>query len=87
MEHQSSTVNNPKLTDFSPVTISVLNSIHSTVCRYHQFAKALDVSEDVVRGWVNNGYLPTLSLGKYAMINLVRYRADLLAGSVPASYK
>jgi len=41
----------------------------------------------VVRGWVNNGYLPTLSLGKYSMINLVRYRADLLAGTVPASYK
>jgi hypothetical protein len=87
MEHQDTTVNDNKLEHFSPIMLSVLNSIHATVCRYHHFAKALEVSDAVVRGWVNSGYLPTVTLGKYSMINIVRYRADLLAGTVPASYK
>ena len=78
---------NHSLGDFSPVIMSVLGAIHATVCRYHQFADALDVSEDVVRGWVNQGYLPVVSVGKYSLINVARYRADLLAGNVPASYK
>jgi hypothetical protein len=75
-----------KALEQSPAFLSSLNSVHSAVCRYHQFAAALDVTEAVVRGWVNQRYLPTVTLGKYSFINVARYKADLLAGTVPAAY-
>lgn len=78
---------NESLGAVSPIVLSALGSVHATVVRRSQFAAAMGVSESVVRGWVANGYLPTISMGKYTLINMVRYRADLLAGVVPASYK
>ena len=34
-------------------------------------AEAIGVAEDVVRGWVARGYLPTRKIGKYRLIDVL----------------
>ena len=34
-----------------------------------KFAERVGVSEGVVRGWVNRGYVPTIKIGKYVLID------------------
>lgn len=35
-----------------------------------KFAEHVGVTEDVVTGWINRGYIPVLEVGKYRLINL-----------------
>lgn len=35
-----------------------------------KFAELVGVSSDVVTGWINRGYIPTLEVGKYRLVNL-----------------
>ncbi len=35
-----------------------------------RFAELSGVPEGVVSGWINRGYIPTYSIGKYTLINL-----------------
>jgi len=39
-----------------------------------RFAELIGVDEGVVLGWVNKGYLSTVKLGKYSLINLEALR-------------
>ena len=39
-----------------------------------RFAELIGVDEGVVLGWVNKGYLSTVRLGKYSLINLEALR-------------
>lgn len=33
---------------------------------------------DTVRGWIRNGYIPTMKIGKYVMVNLTLLNKQLL---------
>jgi len=48
------------------------------VCSFRNLAEICEVSEGVVRGWAQNKYVPTIKLGKYTMINLEKFKRDLL---------
>lgn len=34
------------------------------------FAQQVGVTEDVVTGWINRGYIPVVEVGKYRLVNL-----------------
>ncbi|WP_435101056.1 hypothetical protein [Arhodomonas sp. AD133] len=35
-----------------------------------RFAQLTGVGEEVVRGWINKGYIPTMKIGRYPLINM-----------------
>ncbi|OAM51519.1 hypothetical protein A7981_08495 [Methylovorus sp. MM2] len=35
-----------------------------------KFAEMIGMSEGIIEGWMNRGYLPTLLIGKHRLINL-----------------
>lgn len=35
-----------------------------------RFAEHVGVTPDVVTGWISRGYIPTVSIGKYTLINI-----------------
>ncbi|WP_314409640.1 DNA-binding protein [Pseudomonas kuykendallii] len=52
-------------------------------CSKHVFAKLLGIdviTEDVVRGWIESGTVPTAKIGRHRVINLYRIRRDLDRG-------
>lgn len=34
------------------------------------FAQQVGVTEDTVTGWINRGYIPTVEVGRYRLVNL-----------------
>lgn len=42
-----------------------------------KFAELIGLSARVIEGWIARGYLPTVKVGRYAMVNLVQIDADL----------
>ncbi|MDP1614535.1 MAG: hypothetical protein Q8L68_01925 [Methylococcales bacterium] len=45
-----------------------------------QFAIHVSVTVGVVGGWIDNGYLPTVKIGKHRLINLLRLKELLQSG-------
>jgi hypothetical protein len=41
------------------------------------FAAHISLSAGVVGAWIDNGYLPTVKIGKYRMINLLKLKEML----------
>lgn len=52
----------------TPIDPSQLPNI--PVMSRKRFADLVGVSEDVVAGWINRGYIPVFEIGKYRLINL-----------------
>jgi hypothetical protein len=47
-----------------------------------KFAESIGLSEGVVGGWIDQGYIPTVKVGRYRMINMVVLVANLKEGKV-----
>ncbi|MDS4071396.1 MAG: hypothetical protein RKO24_17425 [Candidatus Competibacter sp.] len=45
-----------------------------------RFAELVGVSADVVRGWVERGYLPTTKIGRYRLVNIALLTREALQG-------
>ena len=45
-----------------PVTVPVMDR--------ERFAELVGVAPGVVQGWINKGYLPTIAVGKYSLVNV-----------------
>jgi hypothetical protein len=74
-EEQSKVVEQPVITQI------VLPPVINMPCVHHaEFARLNGLSEGVVGGWIDNGYLPVVKVGKYTMINLVQLTDNLKAG-------
>jgi len=43
-----------------------------------KFAESVGLSVGVIGGWVDNGYIPTLRIGKYRMINLLQLTTKMM---------
>jgi len=52
----------------------------SPFCTQEAFALMLDVSADVVRGWIESNTIPTAKIGRRRVINLHRLRRELDKG-------
>lgn len=48
------------------------------VLQWRDFANWIKVSEDVVEMWVRRGYLPTVKIGRYRMVNVALLSQQLL---------
>jgi len=48
------------------------------VCSFQKLAEICEVSEGTVRGWAQKKHVPTVKIGKYTMINLEKFKRDLL---------
>lgn len=48
-----------------------VNCAFVPVCTRERFAQFSGLDEGVIRGMCDRGYLPTIKLGKYSLINLV----------------
>lgn len=46
-----------------------------------RFAELVGVSSDVVRGWIDKGYLPTMKIGRYRLVNLAALQREALQGA------
>ena len=66
------------------VPLQVIVHIERSVPLMHptDFAASISRSDGVVGGWMDNGYLPTVKVGKYTMINLVLLTENLKKGYV-----
>jgi len=60
-----------------PVNMVLPASINLPVIHINKFAELNGLSEGVVGGWVDNGYLPTIKIGRYCMVNLVALAKQL----------
>ena len=47
-----------------------------------KFAESIGRSAGVVGGWLDSGYLPTVKVGRYQMVNLVLLTENLKKGFV-----
>lgn len=52
----------------------------SPFCSLDVFAQMLDVSPDVVRGWVETNTIPTVKIGRRRVVNLHKFRSELYSG-------
>lgn len=53
-----------------PSLSTVFNCAFVPVCTRERFAQFSGLEEGVIRGLCDRGYLPTVRLGKYSLINL-----------------
>ena len=58
-------------------TVSIFPILHP-----NKLAIEAGVTEGVVGGWMDNGYLPTVKVGRYQMINMVQLVENLKNGRV-----
>jgi hypothetical protein len=52
-------------------SVPVVVSTFLPVCTRERFAQLSGLEEGVIRGMCDSGYLPTIRLGKYSLINLL----------------
>jgi hypothetical protein len=69
-----------QVSDLSQVTINLSPS--PLVMNHSRFAELTGFSIGVVGGWLDNGYLPTVKVGRYQLINLVQLQENLKQGRV-----
>lgn len=64
------------------VPVSAFQPSNVMVITLERFAEQVGVGYEVARGWVNKGYLPTYKIGKYSLINLAQFNAELLNNQI-----
>lgn len=69
-------------TDLVPLQVIVHIETSVPLMHPNDFAESVRRSNGVVGGWMDNGYLPTVKVGKYTMINLVLLTENLKKGYV-----
>lgn len=47
-----------------------------------RFAEMIGFPVGVIEGWINKGYLPTVPVGKYSLINLELVRKNCLENEI-----
>lgn len=57
-------------------------SVSSPLVHPRKFSNDVGISVGVIGGWIDNGYLPTVKVGKYQLINLVLLTENLKKGFV-----
>lgn len=64
--------------------LQITVNIDSLVPLMHpeKFAESIGRSKGVIGGWIDQGYLPTVKVGRYQMINLVLLTENLKKGFV-----
>jgi excisionase family DNA binding protein len=50
-----------------------------------KFAELVGVSVDTVTAWIKRGYIPSVAVGKYRLVNLVKLHTELAAGEFETS--
>lgn len=50
------------------------------ICTIPVFAEMCGVSIEEAEEWVRNGTIPTTTMGEMQVVNIVRFRAELLSG-------
>ncbi|WP_425327380.1 hypothetical protein [Pseudomonas nitroreducens] len=55
-------------------------NITPELCTVAAFAKMCGVTFDEAAQWAEDGTIPSLDMGTFRMVNLARFRADLLKG-------
>jgi hypothetical protein len=64
-----------------PLIQIVLPPVVNLPCIHHaKFAELNGLPEGVIGGWLDSGYLPTVKIGRYTMINLVLLTERLKQG-------
>lgn len=66
--------------DIDDLTIPFQNVVMPPVSSQAQFAHWVGVSDDTVRGWVENRTLPTVKIGRQRFICLKTYLQEVEAG-------
>ncbi|MDO3383849.1 helix-turn-helix domain-containing protein [Gilvimarinus algae] len=59
-----------------PINLSVLPPVSSQ----EQFAQWLGITQDTVRGWVENNTVPNIKIGRQRFINITRLVEQLREG-------
>lgn len=56
----------------------LMPTVNVPVMTREQFASLSGLGEDVVRGMIEKGHLPSVKIGRHRMVNLVRLTMDSL---------
>lgn len=66
------------MTDSKNLVTNVTSNIMPPFVSRERFAELTGVPKGVVVGFINRGYLPTISIGKYSFVNLELIRKRCL---------
>ncbi len=80
MNSEQQLVKPDKISDHLQLIVNM--SVSSPMVHPKKFSADLGISIGVVGGWIDNGYLPTVKVGKYQLINLVLLTENLKQGFV-----
>ncbi len=62
--------------------LPILQTMQTPFMEQKKFAENIGLSVGVVGGWVDQGYIPTVKIGKYRMVNMVAITAGLITDLV-----
>lgn len=65
-----------------PLQVTVNIKTSAPLMHPDKFAESIGRSRGVIGGWIDSGYLPTVKVGRYQMINLVLLTENLKKGHV-----
>ncbi len=58
--------------------ITVSNQVNVPVMDRVRFSELTGIEIGVINGWINNGYLPSLKMGKHRLINMALLSKDCM---------
>lgn len=61
----------------SQINENCIKSDFPPVMPWAEFAEWIRTEPEVVRGWVDKGYLPTVRIGRRRMVNVVQFVEEL----------
>lgn len=64
-----------KTMDSEPVKFNLSASVPT--CTIDDYAISCSVTKRTVEGWIQRGYIPTIKMGKYRLINLAKLTEQL----------
>lgn len=63
-----------------PDGVGQVLTVHVPVMTPERFCELTGVSEGVLQGWMNRGYVPVVIVGRRRLVNLVKFAAMCACG-------
>lgn len=63
-----------------PVQFMLPSVVNLPILHPNKFAELIGLSIGVVGGWIDSGYLPTVKVGKYRMVNITQLTENVKQG-------
>jgi len=76
---QESSVNLSQAPQLEAPVFQIFYNSPAHLMHHAEFAKQIGLSANIVKAWIAQDYIPTVKVGKYRLINLVKLSSTLEA--------